>query len=109
MYLQKKWGKEDGLKQLKSPLAALDRKISAELAPKHENPNDGEEIKRDDQLNAAQTVDAPIHDTGEKKTMVGEPSTHYEHEQQPERSTRFVAGASGFQQNATPRRTGIKF
>ena len=32
----KQWGKEDELKQLKSDLAALDRKITAELTPKQE-------------------------------------------------------------------------
>ncbi|WP_280120102.1 helicase-related protein [Sangeribacter muris] len=32
--MAKTWGKEDELKQLKSELAALDRKIAAELAPK---------------------------------------------------------------------------
>lgn len=31
--ISKTWGKEDELKQLKSELAALDRKIIAELAP----------------------------------------------------------------------------
>ena len=44
----KTWGKEDELKALKSELATLDRKITAELAPKHEtvaNSTDGEEIK----------------------------------------------------------------
>ena len=46
--ISKTRGKEDELKQLKSELAALDRKIAAELAPKQENPNDCEEIKRDD-------------------------------------------------------------
>ena len=34
--MAKTWGKEDELKQLKSELAALDRKIAAELAPKQE-------------------------------------------------------------------------
>ena len=34
--ISKSWGKEDELKQLKSDLAALDRKITAELAPKHD-------------------------------------------------------------------------
>ncbi|MBD5333518.1 MAG: hypothetical protein HDR97_07260 [Bacteroides sp.] len=37
--ISKTWGKEDELKQLKSELAALDRKISAELAPTHEVPD----------------------------------------------------------------------
>ncbi|WLT42594.1 DNA methylase [Paramuribaculum intestinale] len=41
--IAKTWGKEDELKQLKSELAALDRKITAELAPKREEQN-GEEI-----------------------------------------------------------------
>ena len=36
----KTWKKEDELKQLKSELAALDRKIQLELAPKHEETPD---------------------------------------------------------------------
>ncbi len=43
--MSKKWGKEDELKQLKSDLAALDRKIQAEIAPKHEEA-DGVENKK---------------------------------------------------------------
>ena len=40
----KTWKKEDELKQLKSELAALDRKIQLELAPKHEEtPEQGQE------------------------------------------------------------------
>ena len=40
----KTWKKEDELKQLKSELAALDRKIQLELAPKHEEtPSQGQE------------------------------------------------------------------
>ncbi len=34
--IAKPWGKEDELKALKSELAVLDRKITAELAPKHD-------------------------------------------------------------------------
>ena len=34
------------MKQLKSELAALDRKITAELAPKHDE-NDGTEVKQE--------------------------------------------------------------
>ena len=41
----KQWGKEDELKQLKSELAALDRKITAALAPKHDE-QDGEENRQ---------------------------------------------------------------
>ena len=40
----KTWKKEDELKQLKSELAALDRKIQLKLAPKHEEtPSQGQE------------------------------------------------------------------
>ena len=105
--MAKTWGKEDELKQLKSELAALDRKIAAELAPKQENPNDGEEIKRDEQPNAAQTLDAPSPATGEKKTMVAEPTTRYS-EREP-LSSRIIIGGCG----ATPpggfRAAGRKF
>ena len=57
------------LKALKSELAALDRKITAELAPKKEE-QDGEENK---QVN---TVEAPAVDT--KKSMVAEPLCAYQ-------------------------------
>ena len=47
----KVWKKEDKLKQLKSELAALDRKIQLELAPPvpevAEKENDGQEVKPD--------------------------------------------------------------
>ena len=43
--IAKPWGKEDELKALKSELAALDRKITAELAPKKEEQT-GEENKQ---------------------------------------------------------------
>ncbi|MCM1141454.1 MAG: hypothetical protein NC453_23030 [Muribaculum sp.] len=56
----KTWGKEDDLKQLKSELATLDRKIAAALAPKHDE-KDGEEIKRDEpqQKQESKTIDVP--------------------------------------------------
>ena len=44
--ISKTWGKEDELKQLKSELAALDHKITVELAPKHDE-NDGTENKQE--------------------------------------------------------------
>ena len=44
--ISKTQGKEDELKQLKSKLAALDRKITAELTPKHDD-NDGTENKQE--------------------------------------------------------------
>ena len=69
--MSKKWGKEDELKQLKSDLAALDRKIQAEIAPKHEEA-DGVENKKAE----ANTIDAPS--TEAKKSMVAEPTTGYD-------------------------------
>ena len=70
--ISKPWGKEDELKQLKSELAALDRKITAELAPNHEE-KDGVENSQ----TAAQTVDAPSQSEDAKKSMVAEPTTDY--------------------------------
>ncbi|MCM1141710.1 MAG: DNA methylase, partial [Muribaculum sp.] len=77
----KTWGKEDELKQLKSELAALDRKIAAELAPKHDE-KDGEEIKRDEpqQNQEAKTVEITPQSSEPKKTMVAEPSTSYKND-----------------------------
>ena len=70
--ISKPWGKEDELKQLKSELAALDRKITAELAPKHDE-KDGVENSQ----TAAQTVNAPSQSEDVKKSMVAEPATDY--------------------------------
>ncbi|MCM1140018.1 MAG: hypothetical protein NC453_15740 [Muribaculum sp.] len=64
--MAKTWGKEDELKQLTSELATLDRKIDAELAPKQENPNDGEEVKRDDTPQTTQTIEVTTPFRGEK-------------------------------------------
>ena len=51
MIAGKVWKKEDELKQLKSELAALDRKIQLELEPPTpevaEKENDGQEVKPD--------------------------------------------------------------
>ncbi len=69
--MSKKWGKEDELKQLKSDLAALDRKIQAEIAPKHEEA-DGVENKQA----ATNTIDAP--DNNNKESMVAEPANNYD-------------------------------
>ena len=68
--MSKKWGKEDELKQLKSDLAALDRKIQAEIAPKPEQA-DGIENKKSE----SNTIDAPS--TEAKKSMVAEPIIDY--------------------------------
>ena len=70
--VSKTWGKEDELKHLKSELAALDRKITAELAPKQDE-KDGAENSQ----TAAQTVDAPSQSEDAKKSMVAEPATDY--------------------------------
>ena len=74
--MSKKWGKEDELKQLKSDLAALDRKIQAEIAPKHEEA-DGVENKQAESNTTTEsnTIEAPS--TGAKKSMVAEPTALY--------------------------------
>lgn len=69
------------MKQLKSELAALDRKIAAELAPKHDE-KDGEEVKPDVQQQAAKVIEAPpsaqSQSADDKKSMVAEPLFHYQ-------------------------------
>ena len=75
--IAKTWGKEDELKQLKSDLAAIDRKITVALAPKKKE-DDGEENK---QVN---TIESPATDA--KKTMVAEPIIRYNHNLIYERS-----------------------
>ena len=89
--ISKSWGKEDKLKQLKSDLAALDRKIIAALAPKKEE-QDGEEIKREDQ---SQSVAAPAQSNGNKESMVAEPVEVGYHRREP-LSDRIVNGGCGF-------------
>mgnify|MGYP002550821322 CR=1 FL=1 len=74
--VSKTWGKEDELKALKSELAALDRKITAELAPKHDE-KDGEEVKRDEQPQQSQRVENPAESSGSKESMVAEPIYMY--------------------------------
>ena len=88
--ISKSWGKEDELKQLKSDLAALDRKITAALAPKKEE-QDGEEVKRDEH----QRVEAPAQSNGNKESMVAEPvEVGYRHREPL--SDRIVIGGCGF-------------
>ena len=70
------WGKEDELKALKAELATLDQKITAELAPKQEKQDFGEEVKRDEQTQC-QRIEAPAQSPGAKETMVAEPIIHY--------------------------------
>ena len=73
--MAKTWGMEDELKQLKSELAALDRKIAAELAPKHDE-KDGEEVKPDIQQ-PSKVVEAPSQTADDKNSMVAEPKPEY--------------------------------
>ena len=73
--ISKSWGKEEELKQLKSDLAALDRKITAELAPKHDE-KDGEEVKHPD-APRVEVRDDKSHTSGVKESMVAEPSIKY--------------------------------
>lgn len=70
------WGKESELKQLKSELAALDRKITAELAPKHDE-KDGEEVRRDDQPQHVNRAEVSSKSVNDKETMVAEPINSY--------------------------------
>ena len=74
--VSKTWGKEDELKALKSELAALDRKITAELAPKHDE-KDGEEVKRNEQQQQSQRVENPAQSSSSKESMVAEPNARY--------------------------------
>ncbi len=75
--IAKPWGKEDELKALKSELATLDRKITAELAPKHDE-KDGEEVKGDEQTQYVHRADAPSKSIGSKDSMVAEPQFRYQ-------------------------------
>ena len=76
----KTWKKEDELKQLKSELAALDRKIQLELAPKQEEtPGQGQE--QDGQApskaeNAPQPDDA-AHDYIRSHVIIGSPGIEH--------------------------------
>ena len=81
--MAKTWGKEDELKQLKSELAALDRKIAAELAPRHDE-KDGEEVKPDTQQQQSGKVievnpSPQSQSSDNKKSMVAEPLQPYPH------------------------------
>ena len=79
--VSRKWGKEDELKQLKSELAALDRKITAELAPKHDETADGEEIKPTaacHQQPANNPTPQSPNQQEDKSTLVAEPHLIYQ-------------------------------
>ena len=71
------WGKEDELKALKAELATLDQKITAELAPKQEKQDFGEEVKKDEASKQVKRDEAPAQSTSSKESMVAEPKTSY--------------------------------
>ena len=104
----KQWGKEDELKQLKSDLAALDRKITAALAPKKEE-QDGEENKQQSDTLRVEVRDNQSQTNGSKESMVAEPKTSYSPDS-PSQS-RFVASGRPFQpsQQSSSFRSGPKF
>lgn len=71
------------MKALKSELAALDRKITAELAPKHDE-NDGTEVKQEQsqqlqtEVKAEKTVNTVnVTLQGYKPLMIAEPQPRY--------------------------------
>ena len=76
------WGKEDDLKALKSELTALDRKITADLTPKHEtiaDNADGEEIKPTVPQQQALNITPPqsSKQQEDKSSLVAEPQQKY--------------------------------
>ena len=91
--ISKSWGKEEELKQLKSELAALDRKITSELASKHDE-KDGEEVKHSD-TTRVEVRDNQSQTSGSKESMVAEPvEVGYRHREPL--SDRIVIGGCGF-------------
>lgn len=72
------WGKEDELKALKAELATLDQKITAELAPKQEKQDFGEEVKStNEQVQSVKSNDAQSeHD--DKSSLVADPQQYYQ-------------------------------
>ena len=74
--IAKPWGKEDELKALKSELAALDRKITADLAPKPEE-TDGVENKQHPDNQRDELTDNPSIVNDNKESMVAEPFNKY--------------------------------
>jgi hypothetical protein len=66
---QSRGAKENELKALKSEPPPLDRKITAELAPRHDE-KDGEEVKRDEPTRHVNRADVPAQSIGSKDSMV---------------------------------------
>ena len=104
--VSKSWGKEDELKQLKSDLAALDRKITAELALKHDE-KDGEEVKQQPDTQRVEVRDNQSQDSRTKESMVAEPvEVGYRHREPL--SDRIVIGGCGFTPSGGYRAAGPK-
>ena len=57
--------------------AALDRKITAELAPKHDE-KDGEEVKREEHSQQSQQVETLVQSVDSKESIVAEPVSRYQ-------------------------------
>ena len=89
----KQWGKEEELKGLKSDLAALDRKITAALAPKKEE-DDGVENKQHPDTQRVEIRDNQSQATGPKETMVAEPVTPDYRQREP-LGSRIIIGGCG--------------
>ncbi len=106
--VSKTWGKEDELKALKSELAALDRKITAELAPKHDE-KDGEEVNHQSVTQRVEVMDNQSQTSGSKESMVAEPRLSYPNDSPAQ--SRFIASARPFQPPSQPPsfRAGPKF
>ena len=85
--VDKQWGKEDELRRLKSELAALDRKIAAELAPKHDDEGEGKAVGHDE---AVATRQERSHEgqPQAKPTMVAEPRAIYQRRNTPSENSR---------------------
>lgn len=74
----KTWSKEDELKALKAQLLELEHKIAADLAPKHEQPKQQEDVEQDTpQHQPVKVVEPPDQATDDKKSMVAEPVEIY--------------------------------
>ena len=85
--VDKQWGKEDELRRLKSELAALDRKIAAELAPKHDDEGEGKAVGHDEAVSARQGAAAEVQPQT-KPTMVAEPRAIYQRRNTPSENSR---------------------
>lgn len=77
----KVWKKEDELKQLKSELAGLDRKIQLEMAPPTpevaEREKDGQEVKQHTDTQNVEVADYTTQINGSKEVLATKPVNQY--------------------------------